>query len=122
MEYRDKMARNKRYNAYSVVATHGKWPRVAFAFARQPWAIKSTTPTALHHEGISVAKYIHWNAGMTPTALHHEDISIAKYIHWDAGMTPTALHHEGISIAKYIHWDIGTTPTALISLIMHNLR
>ena len=67
---------------------------------RQPWAIKSTTPTALHHEGIS----------------------IAKYIHWDAGMTPTALHYEGISIAKYIHWNAGMTLTALISLIMHNLR
>ena len=89
---------------------------------RQPWAIKSTTPTALHHEGISIAKYIHWDAGMTPTALHHEGISIAKYIHWDAGMTPTALHHEGISIAKYIHWNAGMTPTALIFLIMHNLR
>ena len=43
----DKMTRNKRYNAYRVVATHGKRPRVAFAFARQPWAIKRTTLTAL---------------------------------------------------------------------------
>ena len=69
MECRDKKLRNKRYNAYSVVATHGKRPRVAFAFARQPWAIKRTTPTALHHEGIYIAKYIHWNIGATPTAL-----------------------------------------------------
>jgi len=67
---------------------------------RQPWAIKSTTRTELPHE----------------------NISIAKYIHWDAGMTPTALHYEGISIAKYIHWNAGMTLTALISLIMHNLR
>ena len=26
---------------------------------RQPWAIKRTTPTALHHEDIFIAKYIH---------------------------------------------------------------
>ena len=30
---------------------------------RQPRAIKRTTPTALHHEGIYIAKYIHWNIG-----------------------------------------------------------
>ena len=30
---------------------------------RQPRAIKRTTPTALHHEGIYTAKYIHWNIG-----------------------------------------------------------
>ena len=28
---------------------------------RQPRAIKRTTPTALHHEGIHIAKYIRWN-------------------------------------------------------------
>ena len=47
VECHDKKPRNKRYNAYSVVTTHGKRPRVDFAFARQPWAIKGTTPTAL---------------------------------------------------------------------------
>ncbi|MFC2713311.1 MAG: hypothetical protein ACFN4M_07945 [Segatella salivae] len=41
------MTRNKRYNAYSVVATNGKEPRVDYAFACQPWAIKGTTLTAL---------------------------------------------------------------------------
>ena len=91
VECRDNMPINKKYNAYSVVITHGKYPRVAFAFARQPWAIKSTTPTALHHEGIYIAKYIHWNTGTMPTASHHEGIFIAKYIHWDTGATPTAL-------------------------------
>ena len=44
----DKIPINKRYNAYSVVATNGNYPRVDFAFARQPWAIIGTTPTALH--------------------------------------------------------------------------
>ena len=63
VECHDKMTRNKRYNAYSVVTTHGKYPRVDLAFACQPWAIKSTTLTALHHEGIYIAKYIHWNIG-----------------------------------------------------------
>ena len=52
VECRDKMTRNKRYNAYSVVTTHGKEPRVDFAFARQPWAIKGTTRTELRGEAI----------------------------------------------------------------------
>ena len=69
LECRDKTLRNKRYNAYSVVATHDKCPRVAFAIARQPWAIKGTTLTALHHENIHIEKFIHWNTGITPTAL-----------------------------------------------------
>ena len=47
VEYHDKMPINKRYNAYSVVTTNGKGPRVDFAFACQPWAIKGTTLTAL---------------------------------------------------------------------------
>ena len=63
LECRDKKLRNKRYNAYSVVATHGKRPRVAFTFARQPWAIKGTTPTALRGESIHYAGCIHCNIG-----------------------------------------------------------
>ena len=47
VECRDKTPKNKRYNAYSVVATNTKCPRVDYAFACQPWAIKGTTPTAL---------------------------------------------------------------------------
>ena len=69
VEWCDKMPINKRYNAYSVVVTHDKQPRIAFAFARQPWAIKSTTPTALHRYNIRNEGYIHWNTGATPTAL-----------------------------------------------------
>ena len=30
---------------------------------RQPRAIKRTTRTELHHEGIHIAKYIHWYIG-----------------------------------------------------------
>ena len=56
VECRDKMPRNKRYNAYSVVTTHGKQPRVDFAFARQPWAIKRTTLTALRIRIFVMAK------------------------------------------------------------------
>ena len=59
VECRDKTLRNKKYNAYSVVTTHGKGPRVAFAFACQPWAIKGTTRTELRGEAIvSVAWWI----------------------------------------------------------------
>ena len=61
VECRDKTLRNKRYNAYSVVATHDKCPRVDFAFARQPWAIKRTTLTALRGYNIDNCRYVHWN-------------------------------------------------------------
>ena len=81
MEFRDKMPKNKRYNAYSVVTTHGKCPRVAFAFARQPWAIRSTTPTALHGKRICYGGYIHLDIGIIPTALRGESIHNGGYIH-----------------------------------------
>ena len=58
---------------------------------RQPWAIKSTTPTALHHEGIYIVKYIHWNMGIKPTALRGENIHNGGYIHWNIGTTPMTL-------------------------------
>ena len=48
----DKKLIYKRYNAYSVITTHGKRPRVDFAFVRQPWAIKGTTRTELRSEMI----------------------------------------------------------------------
>ncbi|MBF1560462.1 hypothetical protein [Segatella salivae] len=51
--------RNKRYNAYSVVATHDKCPKVDFAIARQPRAIKGTTLTALRRYNICNGGYIH---------------------------------------------------------------
>ncbi|ERJ98031.1 hypothetical protein HMPREF9145_1309 [Segatella salivae F0493] len=41
---------------------------------RQPRAIKRTTPTALHPEGIYNVKYIHWNTDTMPTALRCENI------------------------------------------------
>ena len=81
VEYHDKMMRNKRYNAYSVVTTHGKEPRVAFAFARQPWAIKRTTLTALRSYNIRNGGFIHWNIGITPMALHDGSIHHSGYIH-----------------------------------------
>ena len=74
VECRDKKPRNKRYNAYSVVSTNGKCPRVDFAFARQPWAIKRTTLTALRDEGIYITKFIHLNNGAIPTQLRGETI------------------------------------------------
>ena len=74
VECRDKMLRNRRYNAYSVVLANGKQPRVDFAFARQPWAIKRTTLTALRDEGIYITKFIHLNNGATPTALRDKTI------------------------------------------------
>ena len=81
VECHDKKPRNKRYNAYSVVATHGKCPRVDFAFARQPWAVKRTTLTALHGKRICYGGYIHLDIGIIPTALCGESIHNGGYIH-----------------------------------------
>ncbi|MBF1532803.1 MAG: hypothetical protein HXN98_03520 [Prevotella salivae] len=75
------MTRNKRYNAYSVVTTHGKQPRVDFAFARQPWAIKRTTLIALHSESIHGNRCIYWNISATPTASRGESFHNGGYIH-----------------------------------------
>ena len=63
---------------------------------RQPWAIKRTTRTELHHEGIYITKYIHWNTDITPTALHRYNIHKGRFIHGNAGIKPTALHRCNI--------------------------
>ena len=52
---------------------------------RQPRAIKRATRTELHHEGMYIVKYIHWNTGMTHMALRRYNIHNGKYIHWDIG-------------------------------------
>ena len=113
VECHDKITRSKRYNAYSVVVTHGKQPRVAFAFARQPWAIKSTTLTALRSCNIRNGEYIHLDIGITPTFLRHYNIQNSKYIHWNFGITPTALHNYNIHNNKNIHWNIDITPMVI---------
>jgi len=41
---------------------------------RQPRAIKNTTRTELHHEGIYIAKFIHWDNSAIPTQLRDETI------------------------------------------------
>ena len=83
VECRNKKLINKRYNAYSVVSTNGKEPRVDFAFARQPWAIKRTTLTALHSESIHGNRCIYWNISATLMVLRRYNIHNGKYIHWD---------------------------------------
>ena len=70
---------------------------------RQPWAIKRTTPTALHHEGIHNVKYIHENIDIKPTALHRHNINNAKYIHGDIDINSTALRGCNIHNGKHIH-------------------
>ena len=87
---------------------------------RQPWAIKRTTPTALHHKGISIAKHIHGNIGIKPTALYRYNIRNGIYTRRYIGIKHTALHHEGIFIAKYIHGNINIIPTALRCYNIHN--
>ena len=48
---------------------------------RQPWAIKGTTPTALHRCNIYNGMYIQRNIGIISAALHHEGIDIAKHMY-----------------------------------------
>ena len=48
---------------------------------RQPRAIKGTTRTELHHEGIYIAKFIHWDNSAIPTQLRGENIHNDKYVH-----------------------------------------
>ena len=52
---------------------------------RQPRAIKNTTRTELHHKGMYIVKYIHWNNGVIPTALRDESIHHSGCIHWNIG-------------------------------------
>ena len=77
-----------RYNhAFSEKAQHlQRWISLRILtqgrlVPRQPWAIKRTTPTALHHERISIAKYIHRNTGITPMPLHDYNIHHSVCIH-----------------------------------------
>ena len=90
---------------------------------RQPWAIKRTTPTALHHEGIYIAKYIHGDIGITPTALRRYNIHHGGFIHGNAAIKPTALHHYNIRNGVFIHWNTGIKPTACVvaTFVMGNL-
>ena len=53
---------------------------------RQPRAIKRTTRTELHHEGIYIAKFIHWNNGTIPTALRRYNIHKGGCIHRNIGI------------------------------------
>ena len=67
---------------------------------RQPRAIKRTTRTELRGESIQDGRYIHCNIDITPTALHHEGIYIAKFIYWNNSAIPMQLcvgniHHGG---------------------------
>ena len=57
---------------------------------RQPRAIKRTTPTALHHKGIFIAKYIHGNINIISTALRCYNIHNGTYIHGDIGIKSMA--------------------------------
>ena len=53
----------------------------AGSFLANPRAIKGTTRTELHHEGMYIVKYIHWNTDIKPTALRRYNIYNGGYIH-----------------------------------------
>ena len=81
---------------------------------RQPWVIKRTTPTALHHEDIFIGKLIHWNIGTRFITLRRYNIHHGGFIHGNIDLKLTALRRYNIRNAKYIHRYIGITPTALV--------
>ena len=81
---------------------------------RQPWAIKRTTPTALHHERIYIAKYIHGNIDINSTALHHYNIRNGGFIHGNAAIKPMALHGRNIHHGRFIHGNAAIKPTACV--------
>ena len=80
---------------------------------RQPWAIKRTTPTALHCHNIQHGGYIHWNISTTPTALHGCNLRNDSWIHWNIGKKQTSLCTKNLHIAQYIHWKTIFIPMAL---------
>ena len=53
---------------------------------RQPRAIKRTTRTELHYEGMYIVKYIHWNTDIKPTALRRYNIYNGGCIHRNIGI------------------------------------
>ena len=73
--------KSPRYNRAFSKKTQHLWRWISLRMLtrgrlvpRQPRAIKRTTPTALHHESVYIAKFIHLNNGATPTALRDETI------------------------------------------------
>ena len=108
---------------------------------RQPWAIKRTTPTALHchnihndrctrwnisttlatlrNKGIHGDRYIHWNISTTPTALHYWNICIIGCIPWNIAIKQIPLCTKNLHFAKYIHWKTIFIPTALTTDIIY---
>ena len=106
------MLSQKKLNTYSVESPCECLPRVA-RYARQPWAIKRTTRTELHHEDIYIVKYIHWNIGINPTALQVENNHHERFIHCKFTAIFMALRGEDIYNFRYIYWKWGMNPTAL---------
>ena len=80
---------------------------------RQPWAIKRTTPTALHCHNIHNDRCTRWNSSTTPATLRNKGIHGDRYIHWNISTTPTALHGCNLRYAQYIHWKPIFISTAL---------
>ena len=80
---------------------------------RQPRAIKGTTRTELHHEGIYNVKHMHWVIIIKRAMLRAGNIHYDKYIHWNIGTKPTALRHYNIRNGGCIHWEFTATPMAL---------
>ena len=73
---------------------------------RQPWAIKRTTPTALHCHNIHNDRCTRWNISTTLATLRNKGIHGDRYIHWNISTTPTALHYWNIRIIGCIPWNI----------------
>ncbi|EFV05125.1 hypothetical protein HMPREF9420_0759 [Segatella salivae DSM 15606] len=70
---------------------------------RQPWAIKRTTPTALHRCNIRNYGFIHGNADIISTALYRCNIRNYGFTHGNADIISMALHGCNIHHGGFIH-------------------
>ena len=96
------MFSQKKLNTYSVESPCECLPRVA-RYARQPWAIKRTTPTALCGYNIRNGGFIHGNAGIISTALYRCNIRNYGFIHGNADIMSTALRRCNIRHGGFIY-------------------
>ena len=106
------MFSQKKLNTYSVESPCERLPRVA-RYARQPWAIKRTTPTALCGYNIRNGGFIHGNAGIISTALYRCNIRNYGFIHGNADIIFTVLHCRNIRNDGFTHGNADIISTAL---------
>ena len=106
------MFSQKKLNTYGVESPCECFPRVA-RYARQPWAIKRTTPTALRGCNIRNYGFIHGNADIISMALRGCNIRHGGFIHGNADIISMTLRGCNIHHGGFIHGNADIIFTAL---------